>query len=111
MQACSFLVISPPAGRVAPQGGFPTDLAEINLSGWAALVQDVAADLQVLPPGLSHGLGPQMVALLQLLEAATGVGTLMYMEDRLPEAKMMAIGLPATPEEDERGPPSGRPIS
>ena len=26
------------------------------------------------PPGLSHGLGPHMVALLQLLEAATGVG-------------------------------------
>ena len=24
---------------------------------------------------------------------------------------MMAVGLPATPEEDERGPPSGSPIS
>ena len=59
---------------MAPQGGFLTDLAEINLSGWAALVQDVAAGLQVLPPGLNHGLGPQVVALLQLLEAATGVG-------------------------------------
>ena len=74
LRACPLLVISPPAGRAAPQGGFLTDLTEINLLGWAALVQDVAASLQVLPPGLSHGLGPQVVALLQLLEAATGVG-------------------------------------
>ena len=34
----------------------------------------------------------------------------MYVGDRLPEAKMTAIGLPAAPEEEERGPPSGRPI-
>ena len=34
----------------------------------------MAASLQALPPRLSHGLGPQVVALLQLLEAATGVG-------------------------------------
>ena len=34
----------------------------------------------------------------------------MYMRDRLPEAEMMAIGLPAATEEEERGPPSGRPI-
>ena len=74
LQACSLLVIPPPAGRAAPQGGFLTDLTEINLSGWAALVQDVVAGLQVLPPGLRYGLGPQVVALLQLLEAATGVG-------------------------------------
>ena len=74
MQACSLLVIPPPAGSAAPQGGFPTDLTEINFSGWAALVQDVVASLQAQPPGLSHGLGPQVVALLQLLEAATGVG-------------------------------------
>ena len=32
----------------------------------------------------------------------------MYAGDRLPKAEMMAINLPATPEEDERGPPSGR---
>ena len=71
LRACSLLVIPPPAGRVAPQGGFPTDLAGINLSDWATLVQDVVASLQVLPPGLSNGLGPQVVALLQLLEVAT----------------------------------------
>ena len=74
LRACSLLVIPPPVGRAAPQGGFLTDLTEINLSGWAALVQDVAAGLQVLPPRLSHDLGPQVVALLQLLEVATGVG-------------------------------------
>ena len=34
----------------------------------------------------------------------------MYAGDQLPEAKMMAISLPATPEEEERGPLSGRPI-
>ena len=34
----------------------------------------------------------------------------MYMGDQLPKAEMMAVGLPATPEEEERGPPSGRPI-
>ena len=53
LRACSLLVIPPPPlGRVAPQGGFPADLMEINLLGWASLVQDVAAGLQVLPPGL-----------------------------------------------------------
>ena len=38
-------------------------------------------------------------------------GTLMNVGDRLPEAEMMAISLPAIPEEDERFPLSGRPIS
>ena len=42
--------------------------------GWAALVQDMVADLQALPPRLSHDLGHQVVTLLQLLEVATGVG-------------------------------------
>ena len=49
----------PPPGSAAPQGGFPTDLMEINLSDWASLVQDVAASLQALPPGLSNLLGPR----------------------------------------------------
>ena len=54
LRACSLLTIPPPPpGRAAPQGGFPTDLVEINLSDWASLVQDVAAGLQALPPGLS----------------------------------------------------------
>ena len=65
---------SPSTGRVAPQGGFPTDLMRINMSDWATLVQDMVASLQALPPKLSNCLGAQVVNLLQLLEAATGVG-------------------------------------
>ena len=72
--ACSLLVIPSPTERTAPQGGFLTDLTELNLSGWAALVQDVVAGLQALPPNLGCDMGLPMVALLQLLEAATGVG-------------------------------------
>ena len=54
-------------------GGFPTDLVEINLSDWASLVQDVAAGLQALPPGLSNCLDPDVRTLLQWLEAVTQV--------------------------------------
>ena len=71
---CSLLVIPPPIGRMVPQGGFLTDLTELNLSGWADLVQDTVAGLQVLLPRLSLDMGHEVVALLQLLEAATGVG-------------------------------------
>ena len=71
---CSLLVIPPPIGRMVPQGGFPTDLTELNLLGWADLVQDVVAGLQALPPRLCLNLGTQAIALLQLLEVATGVG-------------------------------------
>ena len=74
LQACSLLVIPPPIRRMVPQGGFLTDLTEVNLSGWADLVQDTVVGLQALPPRLSLDLGSQVVALLQLLEAATGVG-------------------------------------
>ena len=62
-----------PAGRAAPQGGFPTNLVEINLLDWASLVQDVAAGLQVLPPRLSNCLDPKVITLLQQLEAVTQV--------------------------------------
>ena len=71
---CSLLVIPPPIGRTVPQGGFPTDITELNLSGWADPVQDVVVGLQVLPPRLCLDLGTQVISLLQLLEAATGVG-------------------------------------
>ena len=71
---CSLLVIPPPIGRTVPQGGFLTDLTELNLSGWADLVQDVVAGLQALLPRLCLDLGTQVIALLQLLEVATGVG-------------------------------------
>ena len=59
---CSLLVIPPPIGRTVPQGGFPTDLTELNLSGWAYLVQDVVVGLQVLPPRLCLDLGTHVVA-------------------------------------------------
>ena len=54
---CSLLVIPPPIGRMVPQGGFLTDLTELNLSGWVDLVQDVAVDLQLLPRRLCLDLG------------------------------------------------------
>ena len=71
---CSPLVIPPPIGRTVPQGGFLSDLTELNLLGWADLVQDVVAGLQALPPRLCLDLGTPVIALLQLLETATGVG-------------------------------------
>ena len=74
LRVCSLLVISPPIGRKVPQGGFPSDLTELNLSGWADLVQDMAAGLQALLPRLCLYLGTLAIALLQLLETATGVG-------------------------------------
>ena len=46
---------------------------EINLSGWASLVQDVAAGLQALPPSFSNVLDPEMLNLLHQLETATQV--------------------------------------
>ena len=76
--ACSLLAIPPPIERMPPPGGFPTDLSELNLSGWAALVQDVEAGLQALPPNLGHDMGLPVVALLQLLEASTRVGFCHY---------------------------------
>ena len=78
LRACSLLAIPPPPERIPPQGGFPTDLLELNLLGWAALVQDVVAGLQALPPNLGHDMGLPAVALLQLLEASTGVGFCHY---------------------------------
>ena len=74
MRVCSLLVIPPPIGKTVPQGGFLTDLTELNLWGWADLVQDRVVGLQALSPRLSLDLGSQVIALLQLLEAATGVG-------------------------------------
>ena len=51
LQACSLLVIPPPAGRVAPQGGFPTDVAEINLSGGQPAGTATQAEPWLGPPG------------------------------------------------------------
>ena len=78
LRACSLLAIPPPRERMPPQGGFSTDLSELNLSGWATLVQDVVAGLQALPPNLGRDMGLPAVALLQLLEASTEVGFCHY---------------------------------
>ena len=55
--ACSLLAIPPPIERMPPPGGFPTNLSELNLLGWAALVQDMVAGLQALPPNLGCDMG------------------------------------------------------
>ena len=78
LRACSLLVIPPPPDRIPMQGGFPTDPSELNLSGWAALVQDVVAGLQALPPNLSCDMVLPAVGLLQLLEMSTGLGFCRY---------------------------------
>ena len=57
LQACSVLAIPPPMERMPPPGSFPKDLSELNLSGWAALIQDVVAGLWVVPPN-QPGCGP-----------------------------------------------------
>ena len=54
------------------------DLPELNLLGWATLVQDVVAGLQALSPNLSHDIILLAVALLQLLEMSTGLGFCHY---------------------------------
>ena len=91
---CSLLAIPSPAGRAAPQGGFPTNLVQINLPDWASLVQDVAAGLQVLPPGLSNCLHPKILNLLYQLEAVTQVKFchLCY----YPETNCRCAGVPPT---------------
>ena len=97
LRVCSLLVIPPPIGRMVPQGGFPTDLTELNLSEWGDLVQDMAVGLQVLPPRLSLDLGSQVVALLQLLEAATGVGFCHHCCHLRPHCTCMGASQPAPP--------------
>ena len=74
LQACSVLAIPPPTERMPPSGGFPKDPSELNLLGWAALVQDMAAGLQAVPPNLNLDVGLPVMVLLQLLEATIGVG-------------------------------------
>ena len=88
---------SPPTGRAAPQGGFPTDLVGINLLDWVTLVQDVAAGLQALPPGLSNCLDPEVVTLLQLLEAATRVGFCHHCCNLEPHCRCVGVPMPAPP--------------
>ena len=74
LRACSVLAIPPSTERTPPSGGFPKDLSELNLSGWAGLIQDVVAGLQAVPPNLNLEVCLPTMVLLQLLEATTGVG-------------------------------------
>ena len=74
LRACSLLAISPPEGTMPPPGGFPKDLASINLTGWASLIQDVSQGMKTIPSTLSMDVYLDLMMLLQLLEAATGMG-------------------------------------
>ena len=78
LRACSLLVIPPSKERVPLSGGFLTDLSDLNLLGWATLVQDVASGLLALPPNLGSDMSLPAVALLQLLEKTTGWGFCRY---------------------------------
>ena len=78
LRACSLLVIPPLEERVPPCGGFPMDLLDLNLSVWAALVQDIASSLLALPPNLGSDMSLPAVAPLQLLEKTTGWGYCHY---------------------------------
>ena len=78
LRACSLLVIPPSEERVPPPGGFQMDLSDLNLLGWATLVQDIASSLLVLPPNLGTDMSLPAVALLQQLENTTGWGFCRY---------------------------------
>ena len=72
LRACSLLMIPPPKEGGPPPGGFPKDLLDLNLLSWAGLVQDVASGLMAPPPTLGSEVSLAAVALLDLLEKATG---------------------------------------
>ena len=72
LRACSLLVIPPPKEGGPPPRGFPKDLLDLNLSSWASLVQDVTSGLMVPLPILGSEVSLMAVALLDLLEKATG---------------------------------------
>ena len=74
LRACSLVAIPPPEQRTPPPGGFPRDLATLNLTGWAGLIQDVAQGMRMLPLNLSMEVYADSMILLQLLEATTGMG-------------------------------------
>ena len=74
MRACSLLVIPPPKEREPPPGGFPKDLLDLNLSGWAGLVQDITSGLLAPPPNLGRNVSLPAVVLFELLKKTTGWG-------------------------------------
>ena len=74
LRACSLVAIPPSEERTPPPGGFPRDLATMNLTGWASLMQDVAQGMKVVSLNLSMEVYLDSMVLLQLLEATTGMG-------------------------------------
>ena len=74
LRACSLVAIPPSEERTPPPGGFPRDLSGMNLTSWAGLIQDVAQGMKVVPPNLSMEVCLDLMVLLQLLEATTGMG-------------------------------------
>ena len=72
LRACSLLVIPPPKEEGPPPRGFLKDLSDLNLSSWAGLVQDVTSGLMAPLPTLGSEVSLAAVALLDLLEKATG---------------------------------------
>ena len=73
LRACSLVAMPPPEQRMPPPGGFPKDLATLNLTGWAGLIQDVAQGMRMVPSNLSMEVYADSMVLLQLLEATTGM--------------------------------------
>ena len=73
LRACSLVAMPPPEQRMPPPGGFPKDLAMLNLMGWAGLIQDVAQGMRMVPSNLSMEVYTDSMVLLQLLEATTGM--------------------------------------
>ena len=73
LRACSLVAMPPPEQRTPPPGGFPKDLATLNLTGWAGLIQDVAQGMSMVPSNLSMEVYADFMVLLQLLEATTGM--------------------------------------
>ena len=74
LRACSLVAIPTSEERMPPPGGFPRDLSRMNLTSWASLIQDVAQGMKVVPPNLSMEVCLNLMVLLQLLEATTGMG-------------------------------------
>ena len=74
LRACSLVAIPPSEKRMPLPEGFPKDLATINLTGWAGLIQDVAQGMKMVPLNLSMEVYPDSMVLLQLLEVTTGMG-------------------------------------
>ena len=74
LRACSLVAIPPPERRTPLPGGFRRDLAMLNLTGWAGLIQDVSQGMRMVPSNLSVEVYADSMVLLQLLEATTGMG-------------------------------------